>query len=602
MQGLKLVAFLLAGTTLGLGTGRAASHDVALGRGAGTLPTHSVVDRGDLSADGSKVEHGQAARPMAHAEAERKSVASANDVVLIDGETTIRIKRIEIAGSSLNDGDVAAFFAAKTPAELEARLRTLDAASILIPEVKVDRAGRDELHLTQTQVLLANIHAGRAGSGSAASATMTAKGDKADTKVTVSATTFKGLDLAQIIHLATGPRTDEQAIRPLCDELVASAISVVGAAGEHQPLTVATIHATALKGRPLRAPAPKDVPQTEASRALVDDLSHSFAADLVEISDVAIAPATGAPASDLRSFGLKHATLTGFGDGKLARFTLADLALDTKAGLFKTAAAQIEGIGSSGGAVPSMNRIDLSDVAIDVPADDDKPDVRIAFAVAHAAYEAPGLVIGKLPPTAALVVEHVAFDVPPTNAAAPVLLAMGYKHLDISGAVNSHYDAATQMLAIDRFSLSDAAMGVMDLKLGLAGVSEAIVSQDDEAQKAAMSTIILKTADLTLRNAGLIDKAIAFKAAVDGIGLEQERTNIVQLIDTGLVGFGLQGSAKAQAVVAALHTFVVTPKTLHIAIASKEGLGAGSAALMGDPQALLDTLDVQASADHPSVP
>ena len=61
---------------------------------------------------------------------------------------------------------------------------------------------------------------------------------------------------------------------------------------------------------------------------------------------------------------------------------------------------------------------------------------------------------------------------------------------------------------------------------------------------------------------------------------------------------GLQDSAKAQLVVAALHKFIAAPKTLHIALSSKDGLGADAAPLIGSPQALLDALEVEASADQ----
>ena len=70
----------------------------------------------------------------------------------------------------------------------------------------------------------------------------------------------------------------------------------------------------------------------------------------------------------------------------------------------------------------------------------------------------------------------------------------------------------------------------------------------------------------------------------------------MQLVDTGIVGFGLQASAKAQSIVAALHTFIADPKTLHIALASKNGLGAAVISGIDSPQALLDAVEVEAGA------
>ncbi len=55
---------------------------------------------------------------------------------------------------------------------------------------------------------------------------------------------------------------------------------------------------------------------------------------------------------------------------------------------------------------------------------------------------------------------------------------------------------------------------------------------------------------------------------------------------------------KARLVGAAIAKFIADPKTLHVAIESKSGLGAAAIGLLGSPDLILDALDVQATADE----
>ena len=542
---------------------------------------------------------------------------TADDIVFNDGRITFHIKHLEIAGSPLSAGDVATMFGGKDAKTLEEQLHKLDAASIVIPEITSDDEAT-QTHFIQKQLLLADVHGGRATVGSAATTTFTTQGEQRTTKVTIGATTFRGLDLAQSAHLAAGPRADDsEAQRSICDELAIQAFTIQtlasdASAKDSQPLTIATISEKGLRGRSLSAEAFKLVNTTgieakedeaeKKNNALVaDDLSHSFSVDLIQADDFAVAGPVGGGIEGLKSFGLKHLALHNFTAGRLGEFELSRLVAEgneKQPGRIALGTASIVNSGVVNG-FPSVDKIDLRDIALNVPVGDKgNPESHLAMTVTHAGYEAPGLVIGKLPQKANMSIEHAVFDVPPDSGAAPMLLAMGYKHLDLSSESVSRYDAAEQTLDLDRVSLSGVGMGAVDIKLGLTKVSETIVSQNDAVQKAAVAAVLLKTFDLKLRNDGLIDKAIGFKAAIDGVTLEQERTNIVQLVDTGMVGFGLQASAKAQSLVAALHKFIADPKTLHIALASKNGLGANSLSMIDSPQTLLDAVDLEASADE----
>lgn len=167
----------------------------------------------------------------------------------------------------------------------------------------------------------------------------------------------------------------------------------------------------------------------------------------------------------------------------------------------------------------------------------------------------------------------------------------------MSSAVTSLYEAATQTLVVDKLFVDSVGMGSVSLKLNLANVTNGIVSPNAEVQKASSLAILLKGVDLTVHNDGIAGKGIAFKAALDGISLEQERAALVDLVGNqfpALVG----DAPKLKMIGAAVAKFVTDPKTLHISVASKNGFGAADIGSINDPNALLATLDVQASADE----
>ena len=60
----------------------------------------------------------------------------------------------------------------------------------------------------------------------------------------------------------------------------------------------------------------------------------------------------------------------------------------------------------------------------------------------------------------------------------------------------------------------------------------------------------------------------------------------------------LGGGANIRAIGAAIATFITEPKTLHIAAASKNGVGAADMGMLATPDVLLNTLDIKASANR----
>jgi hypothetical protein len=141
-------------------------------------------------------------------------------------------------------------------------------------------------------------------------------------------------------------------------------------------------------------------------------------------------------------------------------------------------------------------------------------------------------------------------------------------------------------------------MGSIAIALTLNNVSEELVSTNMEIMKAAAMSVLAHSLSIDVVNGGLIDRAIALKAKQDNVTVDAEKQTLLANLTTGAPPELAQKPA-FQTVRAALTAFIMNPKTFHITITSKlGGLGVGSAPLFADPGLLLETLDIQASANQ----
>ena len=173
---------------------------------------------------------------------------------------------------------------------------------------------------------------------------------------------------------------------------------------------------------------------------------------------------------------------------------------------------------------------------------------------------------------------------------------MGYRHATLNGAFTSSYDAGAQELTIHKLSLDEPAMGSLELTLRLANVSPDLLSADPEAAQASAIAVLAKTLDLKIANAGLFEKAIALKAQQDRISVAAERAFGVDFFKNKLPVMLGEGQG-IKTIGDAISKFIADPKTLHVSLGSKEGLGVGAIGMLGDPGALLDSLDIKATAN-----
>lgn len=536
--------------------------------------------------------------------AQAPGVVSADNVVIDYQGVTYTIPHVEIAGTTLSQADLTALLDVNAPDSVEARLRRLTAASISLPEIKADTVQGDfEQHWDQQQVLFAGVRDGKAAAGSAGPGILKTKAAKGTSIAETGGLQMTGVDMGQIVHVATIARTDEnEAQQVLAQSLVVSAIRLHDD-GQGPSVTLASLKEAGLKARSLALISQArslllatGKPGDPAVDAFVQDIAGSVSVDLLQADDLVITPPKASADGPAR---LARLTVTGVRDRRIGDATLQGLRYDQGANHIALASAELRDLTMPATldmrGVPAFASLDLADLSVDMDtAEQGQPEKRLAFSVGHAGISAPGAKADALPPKSTATVDALELTIRPDMS--PMLIALGYPKLAISSHLTTSYDAAAQALKIDDWTVNGVAMGKAVLKLQLGKVTDAILSPDAEAQKAATAAMVFHGIDLSVVDAGLVDRLVGYRATQDGLTVAQERENAIDLVRNKLPV--LAGDpAKLKPVEDAVARFIADPKLpLHIGVTSIDGLGAADVALLNDPNALLDKLAIVATA------
>ena len=539
--------------------------------------------------------------------------ASAENIVVVNGTTTYRIKRIDITGTALTSADLAVILDTKSTVPMEARLRRLSASAIVMPEiVSDDRTPGTERHATLTQVLLAGVAAGKVAAGSASGASFTIKDADSAVEGALGTVEATGVDLGQIAHVmgsvfAGSLRTsDAEPVLPLYDSAIVNNLTITNMT-KHSTLTLGSIQETGAKGRALKtdlaAAASPKAANDPKSAALLDDVAHSFSIGSLVLNDLA---SHSDEPNGTAEFGALRASVTKFGEGKVGGADVRSFRFQgTKEGRFAIDALVIgpvalpnagggtSAVASVAGTIDAAGiNVDLLSQETDEGAGDAQPG-HVKFKVGHVIVASEGSG-GPIPKRASVNVENVSFDAPEGEESGVPLYAMGYRHLDVSGMLESTYDEATQNLAVNALRVNGADMGTLNLSLALSNVRDGLFSSDPAIAQAAMITILAKSIDLKLADGGLVEKAIAWKAKKDGLTVEQERDAGIDFFTNGIPSI-VNDNPKVKALGAAIAGFVADPGKLDVSIASRSGVGIAAMGLLATPEVLIDTLDIEAS-------
>lgn len=543
---------------------------------------------------------------------------SADNVVITSGTTTFRIKRIEMTGTNLSNADLAALIDAKTPESLEVRFKKLSAAAVVIPEIVAnDTTPGSERHATMKQILLANVKAGKVALGSASETSFALRdGDDAVNGATGAVETAD-LDLAQIAHVFGTKRSDDgEPVLPLYDSLVMNTVKLTNVT-RNSTLSLASIKETGVKGRALRTDlmaagaaatqAGSSGPSDAKSTALFDDMAHSFVIGSLEMTDVA---SRNEASEGVTTFGVKSVALQNFADRKIGGLSLHDFRLAGPDATFGIGTLDVGpftippskdsvAAGVSPKTMTPPAKVEIGQIDVDVVSPDkNKPGTSnaIKFKVDHVGFASDGRA-DEIPPKASLVIDKLAFDVTPNAGTIEPLYAMGYRHVNVSGALATTYDAGARDLTVDALSVKEPDMGSIGLKMHLINVGKGLLSSNPGVAEVSALAVLAKAVDLKVKNAGLFQKALELKAKKDGMSVAEERDFGIDFFANKLPA-SMNDNVGIKTIGAAIAKFIADPKSLHITIESKAGIGIAALGLLSDPDLVLDSLEIHATADE----
>jgi hypothetical protein len=182
---------------------------------------------------------------------------------------------------------------------------------------------------------------------------------------------------------------------------------------------------------------------------------------------------------------------------------------------------------------------------------------------------------------------------------APVLVALGYDNLKLSGALAARYDADRQQFELRQLSVRDDAIGAARIAAFLGHVSPGLISGDETAMKSAMAALVFWRADLHLENAGALDRYVAEQARQLGAPQAAVREKLAAAGHAAVQSlFPSSGKPdpRIATVAAAVGAFLKGSKSFDLMISAPEGVGAVDLMLAGKLGALTDRLRIEAKA------
>jgi hypothetical protein len=177
------------------------------------------------------------------------------------------------------------------------------------------------------------------------------------------------------------------------------------------------------------------------------------------------------------------------------------------------------------------------------------------------------------------------------------LIGLGYDKLTLSLGAAAHWNETRQEIVIRDMSVRATDMGSATLAGMIGHVSRDVFHPDSTVAAVALIGATAQSLDLTIQNGGLFERIVAREAK------RQKRTPEELRRDYGIaaaigIPAALGNSVAAKTLGNAIARFVAKPGRLGIQAKVKDGAGIGLAdiAAGAEPAAMLDRLEVTASA------
>ena len=237
---------------------------------------------------------------------------------------------------------------------------------------------------------------------------------------------------------------------------------------------------------------------------------------------------------------------------------------------------------------------------LDVPDDKGKGNSadgkRITMALGKFEMNGSGY-LGGVPTSLNATLDNFTFDI--ANSKDDQLkdfIAMGFKKFDLSARMDMAWNEAAETLSIRQLTGKSGGMGTISIKGTIGNVAKELFTGDQAAIEAAVLGVLFKDVDLRFENGGIVEKALEQQAKKMKKTPDALKKEGIGMASSGSPAL-LQNAPAAKDIAAAVVKFIASPKSLHFAAKSADGLGVADLGLLNDPVALIKKLSIVASAN-----
>lgn len=256
--------------------------------------------------------------------------------------------------------------------------------------------------------------------------------------------------------------------------------------------------------------------------------------------------------------------------------------------------------------IPELGRVRAGGINIDV-ATPEKADKTIAGKPERFKFKLKNFEMGLTKPyngiPTDIEIRHDELSIPiPADSSEKFFVEarkLGFESVALSYALSAVWDEPNKNLIIREFSLRSKDIGSIDVSGLISGFSDEFFSFDVGRAQAALFGLAGREVKLTIRDEGMMAKAIKFYALQNKMTEDQVRGTLTVGASVMLKQVAAE-QPKLQSAVEALVRFISTPGTLKITVKSTGANGLGLFDLVAatkKPMRLLDKVDIQATAE-----
>ncbi len=541
------------------------------------------------------------------------TLAQAADVTLTDlrytaGPLTYRLPTLVIRGTRASRDELTRLVDAAAAGNLDV-LRALDAEEISVPEITAETGQADRrVAITTRDIRASAIRAGRvasimAGGSEILAVPAGAKPQDGVLRGGIGRMAIQDLDLALAASL-TEPGTGE-ALQVLYGSVTLEAVRLTDPSG-------AMLRLDRLTSRDVRAR--RTTTGWAAAVAALSAATGPVPADRLAaiLADWAGSVRLGSFEAGGLGFELAgpdrqaaRIGRIGYAEGTIA-LNLDDVEVGGADGRLTVAHATLEGVASGiaaaqggrealRGLLPSSGSIRLDTVVLAGPDRNAATVGRVELGVMRpaAAADAPTT---DAPSALSFAARDIAMPLALPNS--KPLIDLGYARLEGSIEGAATYDAPREELSVERLRLRADGMGEIGVGARFAKVSPDLFQRDATLAARALLDTRVRSLDIAIENGGLAERLVDRQARLTGA-----KPDDVSRQYGAAAGFGvlmtLGPAPGAQTLGTALARFVTKPGRLAVTVTAKDaaGLSVADLVMSPDPRAILDQVDVAASAE-----